>query len=191
MKKYVIVMAVLVAMFALPTALRAQETDPAAVLSALADALNAGDVDGMMELVADDAVLTFVPDLTGAGPISGREQIRAWYESLVATNTRVEPSNLQTAGDKVTWSNKVWTDDFRALGIAPVEFTAEGIVQGGKIKSYTETMTTESLAKFQTAMAALPQSGGNVFPTHAFVTALGALAVLGGLLLRKMSIRAR
>ena len=191
MKKYVIVMAVLVAMFALPTALRAQETDPAAVLSALADALNAGDVDGMMELVADDAVLTFVPDLTGGGPISGKEQIRAWYESLVATNTRVEPSNLQTAGDKVTWSNKVWTDDFRALGIAPVEFTAEGTVQGGKIKSYTEKMTAESLAKFQAAMAALPQSGGNVFPAHAFVTALGALAVLGGLLLRKMSSRAR
>lgn len=158
MKKWMVVL-VLAATLALPVAAHAQEGDPTAVFSELADALNAGDVDVAMELVADDAVLTFVPDVAGTGPITGREQIRAWYEGLVAQNLRAEPSNVQVEGDRVTFSNKVWMNDFEALGIAPVEYTGEGVVQEGKIKSYAETMTDESLAEFEAAMAALPATG--------------------------------
>jgi hypothetical protein len=176
----------LVAALALPTALHAQEGDPAAVFSRLAEALNAGDVDAAMELIADDAVLTFVPDLMGTGPITGREQVRAWYEGLVAQHLRAEPSNLKVDGDRFTWSNKVWMDDFQALGIAPVGYTGEGVVQDGKIKSYTETMTDESLAALQAATAALPESGGTA-PTAALLPWFG----VGGVLLLALGLGLR
>lgn len=190
MKKFLVVLA-LVAGIAAPAVAYAQETDPAGVLSNLADALNAGNVEAAVELVADDAVLTFVPDLTGSGPIQGKDQIRAWYEGLVAQNIYVEPSDLKVDGDKVTWSNKVWMDDFEALGIAPVEYTGEGVVQEGKIQSYTEEMTDASLAEFEAAMAALPATGG----TPRAAVLLPSLSITGLLLvalgLRRAHGRAR
>lgn len=182
MKKYIVVL-VSVATLVLSVAVHAQQTDPAAVLSNLADALNAGDVDAAMELVADDAVLRFVPDVMGTGPITGRDQIRAWYEGLVAQHIRAEPSNLEVDGNQVTWTNKVWLDDFEALGITPVEYTGEGVVEEGKVKSYTETMSDASLAEFQAAMAALPATGGTA-PTTAllpWISIVGLLLFLMGL----------
>jgi hypothetical protein len=176
MKKYIVV-SLLAATLALSVTVRAQEGDTAAVFSQLADALNGGDVDAAMELVADDAVLTFVPDVMGTGPITGRDRIRAWYEGLVAQHIRAEPGNLQVDGNRVTWTNKVWLDDFEALGITPVEYTGEGVVEEGKIKSYTETMTDVSLAEFQAAMSALPATGGTA-PTAVLLPWLSIVALL-------------
>ena len=52
-----------------------QETDPAVVVNAAMDAWNAGDVDALKGLFADDAVVYF-PDWDET--ISGREEIDAW-----------------------------------------------------------------------------------------------------------------
>ena len=171
-----VILIAMVAILVLPAVLYAQETDPAALFTALADALNAGDVDAALALVADDAVLTF-PDLGYV--FTGKEEIRGWYEGLVAQNLHAEPSDFQIDGDRMTWSNKVSIDDWRALGIAPLDYTGEGTVQDGKIKSYTETMTPQSLAKLQAAMAQqLPETGAGR-PTDARVA---LLLVIGGVL---------
>ena len=178
MKKLTVVLALTVALGAV-VPLRAQESNPAAVLSQLGEALNQGDVEAALQLVAEDAVLTFVPDLAGTGPVEGKEAIRGWYEYLVSQNLRVEPSNLQVNGDTVTWENQVWMDDFEALGIAPVSYTGEGVVQEGKIMSYSETMTQASMAQLQAATAALPETGSR---SGAFVLVSSILG-LGMLLL--------
>jgi len=160
-KKYVPILLATIAILALPAALHAQGTDPESTLRALGDALVAKDIDGALALLADDAVVTVIPPPEGTnGVFTGKEEIRVWYEQLVAWNFEAEFSNFEVEGDKATWSTKAWADPFRALGIAPLEYAAEGVVQDGKVKSYTDTMTADSVAKLQAAMAqSLPDTG--------------------------------
>lgn len=78
----------------------------------------------------------------------------------MAWNFKAEFSNFQIEGNKATWSTKAWSDPLRALGVAPLEYSAEGLFEGGKVKSYTDTMTPASLERLQAAMAELlPETG--------------------------------
>jgi 4-methyl-5(b-hydroxyethyl)-thiazole monophosphate biosynthesis len=63
-------------------------------------------------------------------------------------------SNLKVVGDKITLTGTLSTDTYRKLGVAPIVITEEAVIVGGKIKSETMTVTPESLAKIQAAMAA-------------------------------------
>ena len=62
------------------------QPSPEEVLAAMEDALNAGDVDAAMALLTADAVVKLVPALPPGSPdtYTGAEEIRAWYEELVA-----------------------------------------------------------------------------------------------------------
>jgi hypothetical protein len=182
MKAKMIAMILRAAMLVLPTALYAQDTDPESVAGALMEALMAKDIDAAMALVADDAVVTVIPPPTGtSGVFTGKEEIRAWYEQLVAWNFRAEMSNFQVNGDKATWTTKAWADPFEPLGILPLEYHADGVFQNSKIASYTDTMTEESVAKLTAAMAALPVTGG-AQPGSGLLLWLGAGALLIGFL---------
>lgn len=194
MNTKMIAMTLLAVMIVLPTALYAQATDPESLMGALGEALMAKDVDAAMALVAYDAVITIVPPPPGTtGVFAGKEEIRAWYEQLVAWNFRAEISNFQVEGDRATWTTKAWADPFKPLGILPLEYSAEGVFQEGKIVSYTDTMTAESVAKLQAAMAALPVTGGARLGSGLLLW-LGAGALLIGALaagLRRFSHQAR
>ena len=72
-------------------------------------------------------------------------------------------------------------DPTRALGVAPLVGMEEYTVQDGKITAYTWTITDESLAKLQAAMATLPETGGLALPTYAPVLVLGSLGILVGI----------
>lgn len=167
-----------------PLYVSAQGTDPESVIRAIIDALNAKNIDAALALVADDAVITLIPPPPGTtGVFTGKEEIRGWWEQYVADNSVTELSDFQVDGDNATWSAEIWADEFRALGVAPLDYRGEGIVQGGLLKSYTWKMTDQSLEKLGAAVAALPVTGGVLFPTHALVVALGGLALLGGVVL--------
>jgi len=188
MKAYLIAVTTLILVLALPVALYAQEADPAAVVNAAIDAWNAGDVDALKALFADDAVAYF-PDWGDTE--TGAEEIGAWIEDLVAANFVIEPESIEVEGDTVTVVAKVWADPSRTLGIAPLVTMDVYTVQGGQITSQTSTLTEESSAKLMAAMAALPETGGAAFPIYASIMALGGgLAILGSLglqLLRRRS----
>ncbi|MBL7183256.1 MAG: nuclear transport factor 2 family protein [Anaerolineae bacterium] len=180
MKTRLITITTLVLVLTLPVAVYAQETDPAAVVLAGADSLNAGDVD--MAFFADDAVVNIL--LPGAPETyTGKEEIRAWLEGLVAQNFQIEIEILEVEGDTVTARSKTWSDPLREMGVAPLVSTAVYIVQDGKLTSLTYTPTEESVAKLQAAMAALPVTGGAAPSSYSYalVMALGGLAVLSGL----------
>ena len=130
MKTGLIAIATLVAMLALPLALYAQETDPAAVVTAAYEAWNAGDVDAYVALVADDAVV----DMPGFGTYAGLEEIRAWMEGLVPLNPYMGFEILQVEGDTVTVKSTYTDDDFRALGIV-LEATEVVVVSGVPLAS--------------------------------------------------------
>lgn len=154
-KKMFIALMAMVIIFALTSSLYAQETDPEKVLNVLADALNAGDVDTAMTLYAPDAVLNIVPPPPGLpGTYTGLKEIRGWLEVLVGMNFKVEGVEiLNVEGDKVNLRVRASADFARGLNIAFLEYTEEHIIQGGKIKGYTTTMTEESAGKLQAAMA--------------------------------------
>jgi hypothetical protein len=186
-KKLLISMIVLFIVLALPLTLRAQETDQAAVLQAMGDALNTGDVDAAMALFTDDAEVTlafFEETYTGA------EEIRTWFEGLVAANFEIQLEVLQAEGDTVTTKTTTWIDFTRQMGIAPLVAEEVYTFQNGKITGFTWTPTDETVTKIQSAMAALPETGGVAFPSYLLVATLGGLAILSGLgsgLLRRRS----
>jgi len=154
-KKMFIVLLVMVIVFALNSSLCAQETDPAKVLNALADSLNAGDVDTAITLYAPDAVFHIVTPPVGLpGTYTGLKEIRGWLEVLVGMNFKIEGVEiLKVEGDKLNVRVKSSSDFARGFNIAFLEHMEEHIIQRGKIKSHTSAFTPETMEKLQSAMA--------------------------------------
>ena len=191
MKTHIILMMALVLMLALPVALYAQETDPVPIVDAWTDALNAGDLDGALSYLSDDAVLTFIPPpIPGDdGVFSGKEEIKGWYQGLVAANGVSTMSDCQVEAETVTCLNGYADADLEGMGVGSLEFEWVATIRDGKIQGYTVTMTPESLAKMEVAMAALPETGGVAFPFYALAIALGGLTLVGGLSLAMLRRR--
>jgi hypothetical protein len=77
------------------------------VVHAAYDRLNAGDIDGYMEFLSDDAVL-----LDGTGRTEGVEAIRADLELSVGPGRhRFEISDLNLDGNVVYYTYDVYEDD--------------------------------------------------------------------------------
>lgn len=193
-KTRILVLTVLVLTLALPVALYAQDTDPAAVLAALEETLNAGDVDAAMALLTDDVVYT--SRMLGKESVySGAAEVRVLFEELVAGDFQIQIEIVQVEGDTVTTKTLTWGAGMPP-GVAPLEAGETYVLQDGKIKSITWAATEESSAKLQAAIAAMPpqavpETGGNAFPISAVVAALGGLAVAGGLGMRVFVFRPR
>ena len=171
-----VVLVALVVLLALPMSVLAQETDPEALLTTIHETLVAGDFEGVLSYYADDAVLTLVSIAT----YTGKEEIRTYFEEFEAGNATLEVEILQVEGDTVTSRTWYSNDDLRALGLT-LENIDEITFQDGKIVTETATLTDESLAALQAAMATLPETGGETLPFYALVMILGGLVVACGL----------
>ena len=179
MKRQWIAAVVLVLVCALSAVAYAQDTDPATVVRTSVEAFNAGDLEASLDTWDDDAVARI--EIPGAAKVyTGKQEIRAWYEEMVAKHTKLESDIVEVDGNKVTAHSKVWDDVGKGLGIVPWEATEVYIIQDGKIVEMTWTITDECLAQLQAAMANMPQSGGVASSIPALVAALGGLSVLAG-----------
>ena len=153
-KKMFIVLLAIVIIFALTSSLCAQETDPAEVVTAMADALNAGDVEATMVLFTDDAITkasygdALPPDST-----IGKEQIRLGMEYLVENNFKIQIEILLVLRDIVVTRTKTWMDETIQLGIAPLEYIEIYPIQDGKLKGFISIATDETVAKIKDALA--------------------------------------
>ena len=195
MKTRLIAITTLVLMLALPpVALYAQEASPITVINAWAAALNAGDVEAALSYLADNAVLTFVPpSMPGDdGIFTGKEEIRAWYQGLVAAKGVTTLSDCQVKGEQVTCLDTYADAGLQGMGVDFLEAELVATVRGGKIQGYTVTMTPETLAKLAKLAPppeTLPKSGGTTpaatWPLWLVVG--GLLAVTLGLGLRRVS----
>lgn len=197
MKSRTAAIAVLLVLLSLPLVLHAQQTDPVAVVKAMTDPLNAGDMDALMAYWTDDAVMEVVHlDAT----YTGADEVLALFEMLAGKNFEMHIDEvLKVEGDKITTSTLMAMDDTRALGVQVVS-TQVYTVQDGKIKSLWCSWSAETLAALQAATAAaaeaLPDTGipvarGGLLPTRALAMALGGLAVLGAFGLALLRRRAR
>ena len=143
-KKMFIVFLAIVIIFALMSSLYAQETDPAKVVTAMADALSAGDIEATMALFTDDAIFS---------DYIGKEQIRLFMEDLIANNFKIQIEILEVLGDIVVTRSKTWHDKSRQFGIAPLEYIEIYPIQDGKLKGFISIATDESVAKMKDALA--------------------------------------
>jgi hypothetical protein len=120
--------------------------------------------------------------------LTGKEEIRAWYESIVKANGVGTLTDCTVEGEVVTCTDTYTDDDLKAMGADALVAEWAAVVRDGKIQSYTFTMSQESLAKLGFPPGALLATGG---PGAAGLLPLwlglgGLLAGLGGAGLRRM-----
>jgi len=132
----------------------ANQAEKEKVLTAEADALNAGDVDATMALFTDDAIVKILPiEASPPGTFIGAEQVRFFMENLVAMNFKIQNEILQVFGDIAVTRGKTWMDPTIQLGIAPMEMINIYHIEDGKIKGFVCVLTDESVAKLKAALA--------------------------------------
>jgi ketosteroid isomerase-like protein len=127
-------------------------TDPLAVVEALDAACNARDLEAVMGLFADDAVVRQLPPPLDGGVYRGKEQVRAWFAPQLA-GFHIDSRDREAHGQRVTWSAKMIADVLRQMGISePVDASAEAVVRDGKLVSFTVTNPTASAAAHEQAV---------------------------------------
>lgn len=112
--------------------------DPAAVIETYVSEYNAGDLEGVVALFADDATMIGHPFEAQA---TGRDEIRSVHAEEVGGTGTYTISNVAASGNTVSWDH-VWVveDDGRR-----VEFCVDGhsaTVEQGHITSWTWPDTT-------------------------------------------------
>ena len=133
----------------------AQKIDPRSVLQRYVDAINAGDTDAALALWSADGVMTNTRGRT----ITGRENLRRFIQGNIAGKQRLDLESVQTVGDKVTWNNRESNDSYRKLGVAPVQITAELLIQDGMIKSWVAYFPPSEITRIEQACA-MPEAQG-------------------------------
>lgn len=140
--------------------------DPRSVIAAYVTAVNAGDLEGILALYADDAVHVFLPSADGsAGVCLGKAQFRMWYEQSVANGDRIalEDGTLSVDGGRASFVTRMTSDPWLELGVSALQADAEMVIEDGLIATHMVLLTPASLrqllaangtlAKAQTAMA--------------------------------------
>ena len=133
--------------------------EPADVIRAYIDAVNAGDMEAALACWADDGTFTVLPAaFTVQSTLTGKAQIRSLAEAFAAQHSRTELEDLREDGERVTARARSALDSVGRLGIDALEAAVEAIVRDGKIQSATYTFTPKSAGLLETAQAALTAS---------------------------------
>lgn len=95
------------------------------------DALNRGDVDGVMAGYADDAVFAIIECV--GGPCVGREAIRNVFEFYVAEHLNITTRDLEVSGNTLTTTFEIRSDGVRAAGLERILGGFKVEVRDGRI----------------------------------------------------------
>lgn len=113
--------------------------DPLAIVRAFDAACNAHDLETVLSLFADDAVVRQSPPSDGVGIYRGKEQIGSWFQTQLP-GFHVDSSDHRMSGDSVSWSAMMTDDLLRQIGQRqPLRTEAEAVVRDGKIASLSVT----------------------------------------------------
>jgi hypothetical protein len=130
------------------------DDDPAAVIEAYIAAVNAGDLEEILDLYADDAVHIFLPTPDGsAGVCLGKAQFTMWYEQSLANGDQValEDGTLAVDGNQASCVTHITSDPWRTLGLEALEAQADLVVIDGRIMTHVVTLTPESVRTLRAA----------------------------------------
>ena len=99
-------------------------TDPASVVQDFHDKINAGDLDGAMAYVPENAsYFTF-------RLLEGKEQIREFYQMEIERNTRYELGDIEVNGNEVSYTLNIDSDVQK-----DVEWIVDAVVKDGMLIS--------------------------------------------------------
>jgi hypothetical protein len=136
-----------------PEEVVAEQMKPEDIVLAQVEPMNHGDIKAALELYADDVELQLAPTfamLPGSPDhYRGKDELKAYFESLVESHIQLQIDVQQVEGNTVTTKTYTWMDLTRDLDIAPLEATEVYTIQDGKIKSWTWTLSDQSLKKLQ------------------------------------------
>ncbi len=130
----------------------AAPSEPQMIASTFETALNQGDVDGAMALLADGAEVKIPPDR-----YVGTAQIRGWVEYLAAQHFAIEPGLRDVAGERVSWPAEITSDYLQRIGLPSLTGTTTLVVKDGRIASYTFVLDRESAGRHRAAQMAASQ----------------------------------
>ncbi len=99
------IMVIFVALLASACSSEEQATDPASVLQGFYDKLNAGDLDGAMAYVPEDATYIL------RGVHSGKREITEFFRLEIGRNTRYEWSDIEVDGTEVVYGLTITSDE--------------------------------------------------------------------------------
>ncbi len=138
------------------------------------DALNAGDVEGVLGFYAEDAMLQGSPGCLT--PCVGTEAIRMELESIVADNLRVALISATVSDSTVTRKTEATSDSIRAAGVERIVVSETLEFRGGKISFVTAKvdLADEETRRFLDFLAKSAQ------PAEAPATGIGSLRNDGG-----------
>jgi hypothetical protein len=157
-------------------------------------------------MMADDAVLKITPAPQGTtGLWTGKDEIRQGLQYSKDHKVKREIVGApQVDGTKATDTVLTSNDFFQMIGVAPVQFTTEAVVEGGQIKSFATVIAPSEQGRvgaaakaFQAAHAApaptgMPQTGAGE-PLSTILPGLLMMAlclVTAGLVVRRSRSRA-
>lgn len=129
-----------------------QATDPETVIRTIIAALNAGDVDEAIKLIADDAVLVHLPPPPGFQSAMDKEMLRTWWNEFAGRHGHIEITEIHVYGDKVAYSANISEDFFTTQGVPIMVANFVAIVQDGLLHSFTISFTKASQAIFGAAL---------------------------------------
>jgi hypothetical protein len=130
---------------------------PQDIVDAWQEDLNKGDIEAALSHLADDVVVSITPPgPNGDGVYEGKDEVRGWYETIVAGKGTGTLSGCQADGDTFACVSSYADEGLKAIGVDFIEGSWVAVVQDGKIQSYTFTISPESLAKFPPPPTAAP-----------------------------------
>lgn len=129
------------------------QVTPEAIVRQYYQLLNDKQPEQAEPLLAEDVVRMGIMSHDAPPHITqGKTHLLERIRRMTADNAAVVVSNVQASGDNVTCFVQIATDTTRREGIAPLEETAEFLIQDGQIKSYRVVSTPESMAKLKSVM---------------------------------------
>ncbi|MEZ4869884.1 MAG: ester cyclase [Caldilineaceae bacterium] len=147
----------LVAIGAPTTMLYAQDAapakDPETIFRAQYEAINAGDLEASLALVAENVVsIALPPPPDTNGVFAGHEAYRGLNSYLIGNHADFEFIDIQVNGNTLTFRALLTEDLFRAAGVFPIEFSGTAVVQDGLLVSETWIMNKQAAARLDKAL---------------------------------------
>jgi len=162
----------------------AQAKDPASVIAYGTSQVNAHNLDALMTIFADDAVVT-----NDGVVFTGKEQVRGFLKAALddfISTTIV--GEFTVNGNKVTWREEDRIKSLTQIGVPVIYSSGEAVVEDGLIKSMVFTTEAASIAEIERAMAAvpsgMPSTGANEVLNFIMMAVVGAILVVAGLMVR-------
>ena len=95
------------------------------------------------------------PSCEGQNLFVGKTQIGGWLEQLVTINVQLNETQAFHASDNnVSWAVTVSVDEYRRLGVAPLEAFLNGTVENERFSSLSIELTAGSTERLSEAYAA-------------------------------------